>query len=363
MAWEKNSNDEWVYKNADGSTMQSGYAQDSHGMARVENGVWDGTYAKEINDEPEAKIQVYDPTADIEAMSAAQKKAALAGLEKSYNQSVSDLDAARGKIEPTYYEQRNNVSTDAQLASKNFAEYLASRGQNNASGMVGTNAQSKIADNVALQGNLGSLAKGEAGAYAQNAKDLSDLQTAYNSDRASTEAGIEASAMQSLINAQQQYNANLLAQANADRNYNYQVGRDYVTDTGYTKSGAQTLAGQQAQSAITGQNLANDYQKLVNAGYPEAQALELAYKRAQIANTNKSTSLMGVKSSSGGGSDGGGAAQTWSNLIYGQKSNTDALTVLRQKKSSIINDLIQDGMTGNAALNYWKNMESDLTGE
>ena len=285
--------------------------------------------------------QYSDYQSYINDLAEAQKQAALAGLEKSKNQSLSDLTAAKGKIEPAYYTQRNAASTDAQVAARNFAEYMAQRGSNNPVGNSGSLAQSNIANNLSLQGNLGSLATGEAADYATNAKQVGDVNTAYNSDVASAEAGVDATKLQNLINAQREYNTNMLNQYNADRTYNYQVGRDVVNDTGYTQGGVQTLAAQQALAGIQGQNLSNAaqattnkyleaqikeglqstntanqlaalqlkyqpqiyagqinaqaltnaYQKLVNQGYPKEQAADLAYKAAQMAATKAQTNL------------------------------------------------------------------------
>jgi len=380
--WVQNSKDpnDWSYKDSGGNIVTNVWAKDSKGKdyylgsngkmavntvtpdgyAVGADGAWNNTEKQAaLPQQSSLGVQVYDPTADIKAMAEAQKKAALAGLDKAHNQSLSDLNYAKGQIEPAYYTARNNTSTDAQIAAKNFAEYMASRGMTNS----GTAAQSDIANNVALQGNLGSLAKGEARAYADNAKQVGDLNTAYNNDIASTNAGIDISTMQALINAQQQLNAQKLAQANTDRAFNYQVGRDYTTDTGRLTDGSWTLNGQNAnmqnqlaalqlkyqpqiyqgqitnqdmqnqlaalqlkyqpqiyQGQIDGQTLQNAYQQLVNNGYPAQQAADLAYKAAQTANVNKSTSLMGLKSSGRGGGSGrdssGGSSKGYSNTDY-----------------------------------------------
>ena len=307
---------------------------------------------------------VYDPTDAIKALATTQKAAALAGLSSAHDKNLSDLSAANGKIEPAYYNQRNATSTDSQLAAKNFAEYLAQHGENNANGISGTNAQSDISNNVALQGNLGSLATSEAGAYADNAKQVGDTNVAYNNDIASSNANIDATSMASLIQAQQTYNAAKLAQANTDRGFNYQTGRDVVTDANNTWNQNNTVAQQNQQQAntvwgqnnttqqqaqqqantvwgqnnttqqqaldqantqwnqnnttvqqaqqnainvagltgmyndkqtmqgasnaanVTGQNLQNDYQTLVNNGYPAQQALAMAQAKASITGAN-----------------------------------------------------------------------------
>lgn len=220
-------------------------------------------------------IAVYDPTNDIKAMADAQKKAALAGLDKAHQQSLSDLSYAKQQIEPGYYTQRNSVSTDAQVAAKNFAEYMAQRGSNNPTGISGTMAQSDISNNVALQGNLGNLGTAEAKDYSANAKQVGDLNTAYNNDVASTNAGIDASTMQSLINAQQQYNATKLAQANTDRSFNYTAGQDQFNNglavaglTG-TYNGQQTIAGKTADLNNTLTSLGIDTARLNLSALPQ----------------------------------------------------------------------------------------------
>jgi len=179
-----------------------------------------------------------------------------------------------------------------------------------------------------------------------------------------------------LINAQREYNTNMLNQYNADRTYNYQVGRDTVNDTGYTQNGVQTLAAQQALAGIQGQNLSNAaqattnkylaqqiqaglqstntanqlaalqlkyqpqiyagqinaqaltnaYQKLVNQGYPKEQAADLAYKAAQMAATNAQTSAVkaqtqNLKSNFNASSSGGGYNKSRNSSSGGNNSN------------------------------------------
>lgn len=369
MAWYKDDKTgNWTATDNSGKTVQDGYVADSKGLAHISNGTWDGTYKDNTPTGSNSNLSVYDPTNDIKALGEAQTQSAISALTKAYQQNVSNLGAERAKIEPTYYKKRNDESTDAKMASRNFAEYMANRGQVNS----GTNAQASLANNVALQGNLGTLASGEAQAYTDNDKQLADLQNAYQSDLAAAAAGGQATMMQNLINAQQQYNAAKLAQANADRAFNYQVGRDTIGDTGKLANGDYTLAGQTAMSNIAAQNAGIDYtkaqtvyQNLVNQGYPAQQAADLALKWAQVSNVNKSTSLMGA--SSGGSSSTAAnisrAQQNVVNSVYGEKSNSAALNVLHQNKSSIILDLQSAGMTGDAALKYYKSLESDLNGE
>jgi len=236
----------------------------------------------------------YDPTADITALGASRKQAAILGLSNARDKSLSDLSAANGKIEPAYYNQRDSVSTDNQIGAKNFAEFLSQRGSNNAVGNSGSMAQNNIANNVSLQGSLGNLATSQASAYADNAKSVADVGVAYNNDVASTSAGIDATNMEQLVNARTQAEASRLAQANADRSYNYQVSRDTVGDTNYTNQNTYNQ----------GQDLINQTGKLSDGTYTQqgqsnatAQQLQVA-QLAEIQNPNSTTnqlSKLGLK--------------------------------------------------------------------
>ncbi|MGV8982095.1 hypothetical protein, partial [Clostridium sp.] len=211
--------------------------------------------------------QVYDPTNDINSLKAYQLSASQAGLKAANDKNLSDLSYANGKIEPAYAKQRDTVSTNSQIGAKNFAEYMSQR--TNVGGANGSMAQSNIADNVALQGNLGNLATSQASDYASNAKQVGDTNVAYNNDIASSNAGIEAKSMQSLIDAKQNMSNQQLAQANADRSFNYGVGRDKVTDTGYLADGTQTMAGKNNDLNNTLTNLNIDTSKLNLAALPQ----------------------------------------------------------------------------------------------
>lgn len=320
-----------------GKTYTASYANDPNNLAEIQaqivkggnqvsktastGATYDNTTGAQTNGyvAPTSQADIYNPANDIAALTAARKASALSGLKAANDQNLSDLSTANGKIEPGYYNQRNATSTDSQQASKNFAEYMAQRGLNNANGQSGSMAQADISNNVALQGNLGNLATGEATAYADNAKSVADTNVAYNNNIASSNAGIEADSMQQLINAQQQWNATKLAQANQDwsnsntvnqqnqsqANFNTDqantIAQQNVVNTGKNADGTSTMAGQQSDAQIAASNAATAgqliqntyagqiaqgtidaqkantaYQVMVNASYPKEEALKIA---------------------------------------------------------------------------------------
>lgn len=368
MAWYKDDKTgNWTATDNSGKTVQDGYVADSKGLAHISNGTWDGTYKDNTPTGSNSNLSPYDYTNDIKALGEAQTQSAISALTKAYQQNVSNLGAERAKIEPTYYKKRNDESTSAKMASRNFAEYMANRGQVNS----GTNNQASLANNIALQGNLGTLASGEAQAYTDNDKQLADLQNAYQSDLAAAQSGGQATMMQNLINARQQYEAAKLAQANADRAFNYQVGRDTIGDTGKLANGDYTLAGQTAMSNIAAQNAGIDYtkaqtvyQNLVNQGYPAQQAADLALKWAQVSNVNKSTSLMGSggSSSSSDKADATAKAMDYMNaMARGEVTDSNGNKV-RADRNDILNwiqkasgQLTRDGVNVSTLTNWADN--------
>lgn len=188
------------------------------------------------------------PQSYIDQLNNARLDATLAALGKSRDAALSNLNSEKGSIQPKYYDARNQVAAGSQQAARNFAEFMAARGGTSS----GTNAQAELTRNMGLQGNLGALGRQETQAYTDIARRTSDLQNAYESDVAGARAGIEADRMSALLNqyntdrqlqlqidqlmgvrngqktlAGQQFDRSVLEY---DRNYDYQVGRDKITD-------------------------------------------------------------------------------------------------------------------------------------
>jgi hypothetical protein len=177
----------------------------------------------------------YNPIDQINALKQAQKNQSIISLASARDKTLSNLKAEKKEIAPQYYNQRSNASTGSQLQAKNFAEYMAQRGQSNA----GASGQAELARNVALQGTLGNLQTAEANAFADNARRVSDVNNAFNDDVVAAQAGIEAQSMQQLIN-----------QMNADRAFNYQAGRDTITDTRESQRYTDQLKQQQFNNSM-----------------------------------------------------------------------------------------------------------------
>jgi hypothetical protein len=140
----------------------------------------------------------------IKELAEAKKRATIAKLDKSRSQALSTLASEEAKIQPMYYDKRNDVSTQSKINAKNFAEYYASTGQNKA----GINTQAKIANQASLQRGIGDLKQAEADAFADIEKRRTNINNTYEADVASANAGYDAQLLQSAVN-----------QMNLDRQY------------------------------------------------------------------------------------------------------------------------------------------------
>ena len=132
---------------------------------------------------------------ELNNMKEAQKRAAIAGLENTRNQALSNLEAERNNTAATYNQQRSSANAQNRMNAKNFQEYLASTGRANS----GLTSQAKMQYDNNLNNNLNYLRTGEAGALADINRRTTDAHNAYNTGLAGANANIEANYIQNLL--------------------------------------------------------------------------------------------------------------------------------------------------------------------
>ena len=133
---------------------------------------------------------------DLNRLKEAQRNAAVADLENTRNQALSNLQAEQRQNTAAYNQQRSTANAQNRLSAKNFQEYLATTGRANSG--LGAQARMQSANN--LNTNLNYLNAGEASALADINRRTTDAQNAYNSGLASANANIEANYIQNLLN-------------------------------------------------------------------------------------------------------------------------------------------------------------------
>ena len=136
---------------------------------------------------------------DLNRLKTAQRNAAVADLENTRNQALSNLDAERRNNASMYNQQRSTANVQNRLGAKNFQEYLAQTGRANS----GLSAQARMQNQNNLNTNINYLNAGEAGALADINRRTTDANNAYNSGLAAANANIEANYIQNLLNERQ----------------------------------------------------------------------------------------------------------------------------------------------------------------
>ena len=132
---------------------------------------------------------------DLNRLKTAQRDAAIADLQNTRNQALSNLEAERTQNAATYNQQRSTANAQNRMNAKNFQEYLASTGRANSG--LGAQARMQNANNLAT--NLNYLNAGEASALADINRRTTDAQNAYNTGLAGANAQIEADYIKNLM--------------------------------------------------------------------------------------------------------------------------------------------------------------------
>lgn len=130
----------------------------------------------------------------------AQKQSAIADLENTRNQALSDLQAEREQNAANFNTQRNQANIQNQLAAKNFKEYLVNSGRSNS----GIMPQYEMNRQNNLQRSINDINSSQNMALADiNRRNTLANQT-YNTGLQSANANIEAQYLNNLLAQQQQ---------------------------------------------------------------------------------------------------------------------------------------------------------------
>lgn len=133
---------------------------------------------------------------DLNRLKTAQRDAAVANLQNTRNQALSNLEAERASNAALYNQQRSSANAQNRLNAKNFQEYLAQTGRANS----GLSAQARMQNANNLSTSINNLNLGEAGALADINRRSTLAQNAYNTGLAGANAQIEADYIKNLLN-------------------------------------------------------------------------------------------------------------------------------------------------------------------
>jgi hypothetical protein len=151
---------------------------------------------------------------DLNRLKTAQRDAAIADLQNTRNQALSNLEAERNQNASMYNQQRSTANAQNRMAARNFQEYLASTGRANS----GLSAQARMQNDNNLNTNINYLNAGEASALADINRRSTLANNAYNTGLAGANANIEANYIQNLLNERDKELNRQLQQRAADLN-------------------------------------------------------------------------------------------------------------------------------------------------
>ncbi len=137
--------------------------------------------------------QTEDLSSYLEELYAAQRRAAIAGIQAAYDKNLSAIDRSAIGIDTKYQNARNQTAGASELAKRNFAEYAAATGLNSGAG-----GQAELSRNVTLQNNLNALNQDEADFYSNIELQKSQAEQEYNNAIAQAQASGDAAKAQAL---------------------------------------------------------------------------------------------------------------------------------------------------------------------
>jgi hypothetical protein len=244
---------------------------------------------------------------ELNALKEAQRKSAVADLENTRNQALSNLQAEQQKNLANYNTQRNTANVQNQLNSKNFQEYLASTGRANS----GLASQAKLQNDNNLQTSLNSINSAQNASNADIYRRQTDANNAYNTGLASANANIEANYIQNLLD--QRAKAAQLEQQEREfnesvRQFNEQMAYNYANLRG--GSSGSSSGGGSRRSSKKSSGSSNS---------------EISWTDTSNENTNGKTSKQNNKTSANGGNNAfgsGGSMGSRSSSTTNKKKET-----------------------------------------
>lgn len=177
-------------------------------------------------------------------------------LDTALQQSMENLDNEYAKIDPHYYDARNQVASASDVGALNFAQYAASRGIKGSAA-----AMPQMYQNAALQGQLGALNRQEAAAKGEIERARTTTQNQYESNTANMMNNYEAdmSALEqnyqnALTTLQNQYESGKAGTMTDYQNDLALLEQEYLTNKeGITEAYSQDMVS--AQAGINAQGL------------------------------------------------------------------------------------------------------------
>lgn len=158
----------------------------------------------------------------------AEKKQKLTELNQQKAQALTEIGREEALIKPQFTAQKQSANVQSQLGAKNFAEFLASRGQTRA----GLSTQAELSRENVLGRTLGGIQTAENTAMQDIANARTDVGNNFQNNLTNVNADIERSLRNSLFELTQQREAEKKAsRSGSGGSYGGSSGEFGFTDT------------------------------------------------------------------------------------------------------------------------------------
>jgi len=222
--------------------------------------------------------QIQPSIADmIKSQSDAQKASMAAQLQGVRDQANAGYNKSINGLQGTYQPLRDSQDFQGAKNIQGTNEQMANMGITNSGDAITAQIQNRVGN----ENSINKLNTQQQGDKTNFENLIAQANNSYNSNLASSNAGIDAQALSQLItqsNSDRAYNAD-----QAQNTFNNNIATAGLTGT---YNGTQTMQGANNASQLIGSNLNNDYQGLVNAGYPAQQANAMALAKSQLTGSN-----------------------------------------------------------------------------
>ena len=213
----------------------------------------------------------------IKQQSDAQKASMAAQLQGVRDQANAGYNKSINGLQGTYQPLRDSQDFQGAKNIQATNEQMANMGITNSGDAITAQVQNRVGN----ENSINKLNTQQQGDKTNFENLIAQANNSYNSNLAASNSNIDAQALSQLI-----------TQSNSDRSFNADQAQNTfnnnIATAGLTGQydGKQTMAGQSNASQLIGSNLNNDYQTLVNAGYPVQQSQAMALAKSQLTGSN-----------------------------------------------------------------------------
>lgn len=137
-----------------------------------------------------------DNTSYLKQLAEAEKKQKQTELAQAKTQALTEIGREEARIMPEFTKQKQTASVQSQIGAKNFAEFLAQRGQTRA----GLSSQAELSRENVLGRTLGEIGTAQNQAAQQFANQRTDMETQYQNQLTNAYNQIGAQLSQNLYN-------------------------------------------------------------------------------------------------------------------------------------------------------------------